>query len=197
MSTSMDEREYFYYTIQTLQRREPNTTIEFPKYSVFPHSLYSHPKLRAPSLHQVSLIISYISVHGLHDFTTPICHKLLVTRKKWLQYCCYFCRWALIKDKDVYETMSNYMSLNVDGVSRDTQLRAFKLLKVVTRGRGREIFEFGYKTMKDRWEKLNRALLMSRRFSVQESSPQYCTFSGKVKRPSPGDFSFSSRIKTF
>ncbi|RVW37453.1 Tryptophan aminotransferase-related protein 4 [Vitis vinifera] len=93
--------------------------------------------------------------------------------------------WALIKDKDVYETMSNYMSLNVDGVSRDTQLRAFKLLKVVTRGRGREIFEFGYKTMKDRWEKLNRALLMSRRFSVQESSPQYCTFSGKVKRPSP------------
>ena len=141
----------------------------------------------------------HIFILFIHNFSTPICHRLrtLFTRKKGLQYCCYFCRWALIKDKDVYETMLDYMSLNTVGVSRDTQLRAFKLLKVVTQGRGREIFKFGYKTMKDRWEKLNKALLMSRRFSVQENSPQYCTFFGKVKRPSPGDFSFSSRIKTF
>ncbi|RVW37455.1 Tryptophan aminotransferase-related protein 4 [Vitis vinifera] len=68
--------------------------------------------------------------------------------------------WALIKDKDVYETMLDYMSLNTVGVSRDTQLRAFKLLKVVTQGRGREIFKFGKFT-------------------------SILYFFGKVKRPSP------------
>ncbi|KAA8546607.1 hypothetical protein F0562_002654 [Nyssa sinensis] len=93
--------------------------------------------------------------------------------------------WALIKDKVVYERMITYTDLNTYGVARETQLRALKLLKVVLEGRGRKMFEFGYKTMKYRWEKLSKALSKSKRFSMQEIAPQYCTFLQKVRGPSP------------
>jgi hypothetical protein len=72
------------------------------------------------------------------------------------------------------------------GVSRDTQLRALKLLNVVVQGRGREIFEFAYNTMRKRWESLNKAISVSNRFSLQKNEPQYCTFSQKIRGPSPG-----------
>nr|CAD1833929.1 unnamed protein product [Ananas comosus var. bracteatus] len=65
--------------------------------------------------------------------------------------------WALIKDQKVYEKVVQYMQVNTMGVSRDTQLRVLKLIKVILaemEGKG-DIFEFGYKTMKDRWRKLN------------------------------------------
>ncbi|KAA8537959.1 hypothetical protein F0562_027461 [Nyssa sinensis] len=93
--------------------------------------------------------------------------------------------WALIKDEAVYQTMLTYMTMSEMGVSRDTQLRALKLLKVVLEGEGREIFDFAYETMRKRWEKLSQTLAMSKRFSIQEILPQYCTFFQKVRGPSP------------
>ena len=98
-------------------------------------------------------------------------------------------RWALIKDEAVYQRMSTYVKLNCLGISRDAQLRAYKLLKVVMEGSGREIFEFGHATMKNRWEKLSSALSVSKRFSIQDIAPQYCTFFQTVRAASPGDFS--------
>ncbi|XP_074369339.1 tryptophan aminotransferase-related protein 4-like [Apium graveolens] len=93
--------------------------------------------------------------------------------------------WALIKDKDLYQRMVKYMDLNTYGVSRETQLRALKLLKHVVRGGGQELFEFGYGTMKHRWELLSKTLQASKRFSVQHLSSQYCTFLDKHRTPSP------------
>ncbi|KAK9270675.1 hypothetical protein L1049_026257 [Liquidambar formosana] len=93
--------------------------------------------------------------------------------------------WAVIKDEAVYQRMLTYMDLNTIGSSRDSQLRALKLFKVVLEGGGREIFEFGYKTMRNRWEKLSNALLVSQHFSIQEIAYQYCTFFQKVRGPSP------------
>ncbi|XVE55106.1 hypothetical protein DITRI_Ditri03aG0134200 [Diplodiscus trichospermus] len=93
--------------------------------------------------------------------------------------------WAVIKDVTVFERIATYISVNSLGVSRDTQLRALKLLKVVIEGEGREIFEFGYMTMKSRWEKLVRVLSSSKRFSYQKIEPQYCSFSHKVREFSP------------
>lgn len=95
--------------------------------------------------------------------------------------------WALIKDKDVYERMVKYIDLNTYGVSRETQLRALKLLKHVVKGEGRDLFEFGYGTMKHRWELLSKTLEASKRFSVQHLSSQYCTFLDKHRTPSPGN----------
>ncbi|KAL1825059.1 hypothetical protein ACET3Z_011837 [Daucus carota] len=93
--------------------------------------------------------------------------------------------WALIKDKAVYERMVKYMDLNTYGVARETQLRALKLLQHVVQGRGSDLFEFGYGTMKHRWELLSKTLEASQRFSVQHLSSQYCTFLDSYRTPSP------------
>ncbi|KAJ4964930.1 hypothetical protein NE237_016779 [Protea cynaroides] len=93
--------------------------------------------------------------------------------------------WALIKDEAVYQKILTYLGLNTIGVSHDTQLRALKLLKVVLKGGGREIFEFGQKTMKSRWERLNKILSASRRFSIQKLEYHNCSYFQKVTEASP------------
>ncbi|GFY96448.1 pyridoxal phosphate (PLP)-dependent transferases superfamily protein [Actinidia rufa] len=93
--------------------------------------------------------------------------------------------WAVVKDEAVYQRMVWYMTLSSMGVSRDAQLRALKLLKVVLKGDGRRIFDFAYNTMSKRWEKLSRAVSKSKRYSLQEIPSQYCNFFKKVRGPSP------------
>ncbi|XVF37238.1 hypothetical protein REPUB_Repub19eG0129300 [Reevesia pubescens] len=95
--------------------------------------------------------------------------------------------WAVIKDETIFNRMAIHMQLNSMGISKDTQLRAFKLLKTVLEGEGKEIFEFAYQTMKTRWERLTRTLSFSNRFSLQKINPQYCTFYNKVREFSPGN----------
>jgi len=76
------------------------------------------------------------------------------------------------------------------GVSRDVQLRVLKLLDVATEGDGKEIFQFTYSTMRDRWIRLKQIIYKSKRFSLQKLSPQYCTFFKRVRDPSPGKCQF-------
>ncbi|RZC90108.1 hypothetical protein C5167_044735 [Papaver somniferum] len=92
--------------------------------------------------------------------------------------------WALIKDQVVYEKFLNYMLLNSMGVSRDTQLRALKLLKVLLRD-GKEFFEFGHRTTRTRWESLNKVISASKRFSLQKLIPGYSTYFQNMTAPSP------------
>ncbi|KAJ7969772.1 Tryptophan aminotransferase-related protein [Quillaja saponaria] len=81
--------------------------------------------------------------------------------------------------------MLEYINVSIIGVPRETQLRALKLLNaVLEEGERREIFKFAYKTMRNRWERLNNTLSMSKRFSVQKIAPQFCSFQ-KVRGPSP------------
>nr|CAD1833928.1 unnamed protein product [Ananas comosus var. bracteatus] len=96
-------------------------------------------------------------------------------------------RWALIKDEKVYDKVVQYMKVNTMGVSRDTQLRVLKLIKVILgeMGGGGDIFEFGYKALKNRWRKLNEIVSWSNRFSLQQIDPQYCTYFSKIRDPSP------------
>ncbi|URD99336.1 tryptophan aminotransferase-related protein 4-like [Musa troglodytarum] len=98
-------------------------------------------------------------------------------------------RWAVIKDEGVYERTTNYLSLNTMGVSRDTHLRALKLIKVMIAEKGGEgdIFEFGYRTLKARWSKLHELVSSSSRFSLQQHSAQYCNYFGAIRDPSPGN----------
>ncbi|TKY45999.1 Tryptophan aminotransferase-related protein 4 [Spatholobus suberectus] len=93
--------------------------------------------------------------------------------------------WAIIKDEAVYKRMLTYMDLSTYGVSRETQLRVLKLLKVVLSGNGRAIYEFGYNTMKNRWTRLSKVLAQSKRFSTQNLKPQYCSFSQQIRTPYP------------
>lgn len=98
-------------------------------------------------------------------------------------------RWAVIKDEKIYERVTRYMLLNTMGVSRDTQLRVLKLIKAMIEAVGREddIFEFGHRTMRERWSKLISIVSTSNRFSLQKLSPQFCSYFKKSREPSPGE----------
>ncbi|XP_059076727.1 tryptophan aminotransferase-related protein 3-like [Cryptomeria japonica] len=107
--------------------------------------------------------------------------------------------WAIIKDYDVYQKIYKYVATSTFGVSHDTQLRATTLLKAVISGyrhiRSRTeaidseskqmIFHYAYSVMRRRWERLERILNMSDRFSLQNVGPLYCNFFRKVTGPSP------------
>ncbi|KAL0324889.1 UNVERIFIED_CONTAM: Tryptophan aminotransferase-related protein 4 [Sesamum radiatum] len=93
--------------------------------------------------------------------------------------------WAIVKDKNVYENMLQYKSLADSGTSKDTQLRALKLIKVVLENGGRGIYNFAYKTMRGRWTKLNHVLSLSKRFKLQEIPPSFCNYSRTVRGASP------------
>ncbi|XP_027359298.1 tryptophan aminotransferase-related protein 4-like [Abrus precatorius] len=93
--------------------------------------------------------------------------------------------WAIIKNETVYQKMLTYLDLNTMGISREAQLRALKLLDVVIEGDGREIFQFAYRTMSDRWRRLKQILSKSKRFSLQKLSPQYCTYFKRTRDLSP------------
>ena len=82
------------------------------------------------------------------------------------------------------------------GVSRESQLRALQLIKVVLEGSGKPIFDFGYRTLSNRWEKLNKTLSVSRRFTLQKIGAKYCNFFHKTRGPSPGNDITSSLITT-
>ena len=96
-------------------------------------------------------------------------------------------RWALVKDEEVYNNMMMYISVAEMGISRETQLRALQLMKAILRGDGKEIFDYAFEKMSDRWGKISRVFSKSKRFSIQEIPPLYCNFFDKVRGPSPGD----------
>ncbi|CAB4289406.1 unnamed protein product [Prunus armeniaca] len=93
--------------------------------------------------------------------------------------------WAVVKDESVFQKMTMYTLINSMGISRDAQLRALKVLNVVLEGGGKDIFEFGYNTLRKRWEKLSNILSVSNRFSLQKFAPKHCTFFKKTRGPSP------------
>ena len=96
------------------------------------------------------------------------------------------CRWAVVKDEEVYERMNNHVLLNTLGVPQESQLRALQLVKVAL-DQGKGLFGFGFKTLSSRWTKLNDTLSLSKRFSLQKMEAQYCSFFNTVREPSPGN----------
>nr|GEY74300.1 tryptophan aminotransferase-related protein 3-like [Tanacetum cinerariifolium] len=93
--------------------------------------------------------------------------------------------WAVIKDKDVYQKVLEYISVAEFGISKDTQLRVLKLLKKAVEGYGKPIFEFAYNKMRNRWERLTSVFSKSTRFSIQQRHPSHCNFFNETRLPSP------------
>ncbi|KAJ4968573.1 hypothetical protein NE237_015274 [Protea cynaroides] len=71
------------------------------------------------------------------------------------------------------------------GVSQGTQVQAFELLQVILEDEGKALFKFGYKTIANWWEKLNKIIYASKYFSLQKLSPQYCNYFQDFHQPSP------------
>jgi aspartate/methionine/tyrosine aminotransferase len=95
--------------------------------------------------------------------------------------------WALIRDEKVAERARDYVEESTMGTSRDSHLRMLVILKAVLANLRSEqdIFAFGHDVMSSRWRRLNAVVSQSRRFSLQEIPPQYCTYFKRTKEPSP------------
>ncbi|KAF6136972.1 hypothetical protein GIB67_030736 [Kingdonia uniflora] len=99
--------------------------------------------------------------------------------------------WALVKDKEVAKRMTKFIELNTIGVSKDSQLRAAKILKAVSDtceikvDQADNFFEFGRREMSKRWELLREAVKQSGMFSLPEFTSDTCNHSGKITEPHP------------
>ncbi|RDX64259.1 Tryptophan aminotransferase-related protein 2, partial [Mucuna pruriens] len=101
--------------------------------------------------------------------------------------------WALVKDKEVAKKMTKFIELNTIGVSKDSQLRAAKVLKVVSDSceqeksqDGESFFKYSYKIMTQRWKQLRAAVEAGGLFTLPQFSPSFCTFFGQDTEPQPG-----------
>ncbi|KAJ4840653.1 Tryptophan aminotransferase- protein 2 [Turnera subulata] len=90
--------------------------------------------------------------------------------------------WALVKDREVAKKMVKYIELSSIGVSKDSQLRAARVLKVLSdscespSNETQPFFNSVYHIMAERWRLLREAVKHSGLFSLPEFSPAYCRF---------------------
>ncbi|PIA61769.1 hypothetical protein AQUCO_00200039v1 [Aquilegia coerulea] len=100
--------------------------------------------------------------------------------------------WALVKDKDVAAKMKDFITISTIGVSKDSQLRAAKILRAVSEscqntglGNVKNIFSYGRSRMNERWERLRAVIKQNGLFSLPEYSNQFCNFLGECAEISP------------
>ena len=99
-----------------------------------------------------------------------------------------------MRDQEVAKKITKFIELNTIGVSKDSQLRAAKVLRAVSdsceQGNSKEsesFFKFSYKLMANRWKQLSLAVERSGLFSVPKFSPAFCTFFNQMLEPHPGN----------
>lgn len=109
-------------------------------------------------------------------------------------------RWALVRDKEVAKRMMKFMEISTIGVSKESQLRAAKILRVISdscNSRSQVVqnttaieldnfFEFSRKMMTERWDKLREVLKNNELFVLQKYPIQYCHFFGDLIESHPG-----------
>lgn len=106
-----------------------------------------------------------------------------------------FFSWALVKDQEVARRMIKFIELTTIGVSKDAQLRAAKILRVISDSSERtasseqdeSFFEFSHHLLAKRWKLLREAVEHSEIFSLPVFLPAFCTFRNRVSEPQPGN----------
>jgi len=106
-----------------------------------------------------------------------------------------------VKDKEVAKKMTKFIELNTIGVSKDSQLRAAKVLRAVSDSweqgnsqEGESFFKFSHKLMANRWKQLRLVVEHSELFSLPKFSPSFCTFFKEVLEPQPGTCSIHHKF---
>jgi len=97
-----------------------------------------------------------------------------------------------VKDVEVAQKMVKFMELNTIGVSKDSQLRAAKILKAVCDGyelspakEANRLFHFAQRKMAERWSKLRATVAASGIFSLPDEVSGYCTFAKEIVTANP------------
>ncbi|KAL3824875.1 hypothetical protein ACJIZ3_020904 [Penstemon smallii] len=101
--------------------------------------------------------------------------------------------WALVKDKEIAKKMTEFIVLSTIGVSKESQLRAAKILQVLSdtheyNGNFKEsepFFDYSYNLMARRWKQLRNAVSKSKLFSLPEFSHGKCAFSSRTFASQP------------
>ncbi|CAI9280425.1 unnamed protein product [Lactuca saligna] len=94
--------------------------------------------------------------------------------------------WALVKDREVAKKMTTFIEINTIGVSKDSQIRAAKILQAVSNSCDNDddddesFFDYSYNLMEKRWKKIREAVDKTRLFSLPDFSPETCSFSGRT-----------------
>nr|AIS86101.1 tryptophan aminotransferase 1 [Catharanthus roseus] len=100
--------------------------------------------------------------------------------------------WAIVKDKEVAKRMIKFMEISTIGVAKESQLRAAKLLGVISDSCSNvwspnleSFFEYGHLVLKERWEKLREVVKKNPLLSLQKYPLQYCHFFGDFSESHP------------
>lgn len=100
-----------------------------------------------------------------------------------------------MKDRDVAKKMTKFIELNTIGVSKDSQLRAAKVLRAVSdayelelpeANEAHRLFDYGRRKMVERWSMLREAAAASGIFSLPEETSGLCNFTKEVAVTNPG-----------
>nr|GMC69920.1 tryptophan aminotransferase-related protein 2 [Ipomoea batatas] len=120
--------------------------------------------------------ISYRADNDIMLFTVSKCTGHAGTRLGW----------ALVKDEEIAKKMTKFIEIVSIGVSKESQLRAAKILDVISDGYEKKeshqesepFFEFGYKEIGRRWRQLRAAAGNGKLFSLPDFPTGKCNFSG-------------------
>ncbi|KZV50098.1 tryptophan aminotransferase-related protein 2 [Dorcoceras hygrometricum] len=103
--------------------------------------------------------------------------------------------WALVKDEEIAKKMTEFIMLSTIGVSKESQLRAAKILKVVSDTHEYHakhdfkecdsFFEHSYDLMAKRWKQLRNAVNQNKMFSLPHFPSAKCKFSGNTFASQP------------
>lgn len=95
-----------------------------------------------------------------------------------------------MKDIEVAKKMVQYLTINSIGVSKESQIRATKILNELTktcRIKSESFFEYGNEKMKSRWERLRWIVDKTGDTFTLPNYPQaFCNFFGKSNSTFPG-----------
>ncbi|CAM0909622.1 unnamed protein product [Alopecurus aequalis] len=146
-------------------------------------------QLRQPVISGSSVIVdrAYFWPHFTHIPAPADDDVMLFTVSKLSGHAGSRFGWALIRDEKVAQRVNDYIMQNTMGASRDTQLRMLNIFKVILANlqSKEDIFAFGRDVMATKWRKLNAAVSRSRRISLQNIPPEYCTYFDGIREPSP------------
>ncbi|KAF2301639.1 hypothetical protein GH714_028456 [Hevea brasiliensis] len=125
---------------------------------------------------------------------TPITHPadydiMLFTFSKSTGHAGSRIGWALVNDKVVARKMTKFIEVSSTGVSKESQLRAAKILGVAIEGcqhsDSENFFKYGQCLMAERWEKLRDVVKNSQIFSLPKYPQEWCNFISKYSESHP------------
>lgn len=104
--------------------------------------------------------------------------------------------WALVKDEEVARKMTKFIEVNTIGVSKDSQLRAARVLSVVRNSHENPkivqsleepFFHYARRTMIERWNRLREVVKKSNgAFILTDFPSQHCNFTDEIIESHPG-----------